>query len=127
MNSSTVLAHHGAAADRRQPPAGETGPRPDEEHQAQPASALRRRGALGAQRVARPDTEIDYFFWCPEAAYSDEASIRSEQAAARAEQSFRISEKTLARITERDKPDGLLSVARFPRWDPAAMPLPDGR
>ncbi|MBA2698560.1 MAG: RNA methyltransferase, partial [Nocardioidaceae bacterium] len=71
------------------------------------------------------DTAIDTFFWCPEAAYSDEAVTRSAQVAARAAQTFRISARTLARIAERDKPDGLLSVARLPRWDAASLALPD--
>lgn len=70
-------------------------------------------------------TEIETFFWCPEAAYSDEAAKRSGEVAARALQSFRISARTLARVAERDKPDGLLSVARLPRWDPAAIAVPE--
>ncbi|UWZ54566.1 hypothetical protein Daura_50495 [Dactylosporangium aurantiacum] len=59
---------------------------------------------------------IDTFFWCPEAIYADEAHRRAEEIAARADRSFRISLRTLEKISERDKPDGLLSLAALPRW-----------
>src|ERR1022692_2143791 len=49
---------------------------------------------------------IRTFFWCPEAIYSDEARMRAAAITERADSAFRISEKTLERITERDKPDG---------------------
>ncbi|HZO63751.1 MAG TPA: TrmH family RNA methyltransferase [Kribbellaceae bacterium] len=68
---------------------------------------------------------IETFLWCPEAGYSDEARLRVEQVAERAYRSYRISEKTLARIAERERPDGLVSVARLPRWDPADVSLGD--
>ncbi|GAA0724209.1 hypothetical protein Drose_37500 [Dactylosporangium roseum] len=61
---------------------------------------------------------IDTFFWCPEAIYADEAHRRAEETAARAERAFRISLRTLEKISERDKPDGLLSLAALPRWTP---------
>jgi TrmH family RNA methyltransferase len=82
-------------------------------------------GLWAHNALLEADTEIATFLWCPEAAYSDEAMKRSEQVAARAGQSFRVSEKTLARVSERDKPDGLLSVARLPQWDPALITLPE--
>jgi TrmH family RNA methyltransferase len=71
------------------------------------------------------DLPIDTFFWCPEAAYSDEAQLRARQAAERAERAYRISPKTLARVAERDKPDGLLSIARMHIWEPDEIVLPD--
>ncbi|MCT2588292.1 TrmH family RNA methyltransferase [Actinophytocola gossypii] len=64
------------------------------------------------------DTHIDSFFWCPEAAYGNEAVKRSEEIAARAGRAYQISDKTLARISERDRPDGLISIAQLPLWDP---------
>jgi TrmH family RNA methyltransferase len=63
-------------------------------------------------------TAIDTFFWCPEAAYGDEARKRAVEIAARARNAYQVSERTLARISERDKPDGLLSLAELPRWEP---------
>ena len=57
-------------------------------------------GLWAHNALLEADTEIATFLWCPEAAYSDEATKRSEQVAARAGQSFRVSEKTLARVSE---------------------------
>jgi len=72
---------------------------------------------LWAHNVVRETgTHVEVFLWCPEATYSDEARLRAKQMIALAETSFRISEKTLARISERDKPDGLVSIARMPNW-----------
>src|SRR5690348_12228724 len=60
---------------------------------------------------------IDTFLWCPEAIYADEAHVRARQIAERADRAYRISLRTLEKISERDKPDGLLSLAALPRWD----------
>jgi tRNA G18 (ribose-2'-O)-methylase SpoU len=60
---------------------------------------------------------IDTFLWCPEAIYADEAHLRAQQVAERAERAYRVSLRTLEKISERDKPDGLLSLAALPRWD----------
>jgi|ERR1022692_2522208 TrmH family RNA methyltransferase len=68
---------------------------------------------------------IRTFFWCPEAIYSDEARMRAAAITERADSAFRISEKTLERITERDKPDGLVSIAQMPIWDPDLIELGD--
>ena len=62
-------------------------------------------------------SDIEMFLWCPEAAYADEALTRSLQLAARASHAYRISPKVLERITERDRPDGLVSLVELPAWD----------
>jgi len=69
------------------------------------------------------DAPVEVFLWCPEAAYSDEARTRSAQIAARAQQAFRISPRVLERITERDRPDGMVSLVRLPSWDGETLPL----
>ena len=66
--------------------------------------------------LLRSGTPVDTFFWCPEAAYGDEARLRAEQMIAAARSSYRVSARTLQRISERDRPDGLLSLARLPQW-----------
>jgi TrmH family RNA methyltransferase len=68
---------------------------------------------------------IDTFFWCPDAAYGDEARTRAPQLAAMATEAYEISAKTLERMSERDRPDGLLSLAPLPRWDPESLTLTD--
>lgn len=78
-------------------------------------------GLWACNTVLGADVEIDTFFYCPEAAYSDEARKRAEELAARAYRAYRISPRTLAKIAERDRPDGLACLARMPSWDPAAL------
>jgi RNA methyltransferase, TrmH family len=67
---------------------------------------------------------LDTFLWCPEAAYSDEARKRSAELTQRARRAYQISARTLERLAERPSPDGLLSAAQLPDWDPAALDLP---
>jgi tRNA G18 (ribose-2'-O)-methylase SpoU len=69
------------------------------------------------------DAAIELFLWCPEAAYASEAHVRSRQVAARAAHAYQISPRVLARIAERDRPDGLVSLVRLPCWEPAGLPL----
>ena len=78
---------------------------------------------MGEQRAADAGLPIRTFFWCPEAIYSDEAHKRSAELAERAEAAYRVSEKTMARICERDKIDGLVSVAQMPFWEPDTVSL----
>jgi tRNA G18 (ribose-2'-O)-methylase SpoU len=66
---------------------------------------------------------IELFLWCPEAAYASEAHQRSRQIAAQAAHSYQISARVLERISERDRPDGMVSLVRLPCWQPAAVPL----
>jgi tRNA G18 (ribose-2'-O)-methylase SpoU len=69
------------------------------------------------------DAPVEMFLWCPEAAYADEAYKVSEQLAARARTAYRVSPKVLERITERNRPDGLVSLVELPGWDAATLPL----
>ncbi|MBW0008951.1 MAG: hypothetical protein JO063_02335 [Pseudonocardiales bacterium] len=69
------------------------------------------------------DAFIDTFLWCPEAAYGDEAHKRAVELASCAHLAYQVSERTLARISERDRPDGLLSLALLPRWEPRDVRL----
>ncbi|MGH3722001.1 MAG: TrmH family RNA methyltransferase [Pseudonocardiaceae bacterium] len=66
---------------------------------------------------------IDTFLWCPEAAYGDEAQKRAVELVSRAHLAYQVSERTLTRISERDRPDGLLSIAPLPRWEPPDVRL----
>lgn len=75
-------------------------------------------GLWASNLLLTNNTEIDTFFWCPEAAYGDEARKRAGELAERAENAYQISERVLAKISERDKPDGLLSIAKLPLWEP---------
>ena len=63
-------------------------------------------------------TAVEVFLWSPEAAYGDEARQRAAEVAAVAKAAYQISAKTLERISERDRPDGLLSIAQLREWQP---------
>ncbi|MBW8804298.1 MAG: hypothetical protein AUG49_21105 [Catenulispora sp. 13_1_20CM_3_70_7] len=75
--------------------------------------------------VLETGVEVDTFLWCPEAAYSDEAKTRAGQLADRARRAYQISEKTLARLAERPNPNGLVTIAKLPDWDPADFTFGD--
>ncbi len=66
---------------------------------------------------------VDTFLWCPEAAYSDEARSRSAEILARARSAYRISPSVLARVCERERPDGLVSLVALPSWEPDEVAL----
>ena len=73
--------------------------------------------------VLETGVDIDVFVWCPEAAYSDEAVVRAGQLAGRARRAYQVSAKTLERLAERPNPDGLISVAQLPDWQPETVGL----
>ncbi|TCN28846.1 TrmH family RNA methyltransferase [Kribbella orskensis] len=62
-------------------------------------------------------TTIDTFLYCPEAGDARTADAAA-RVAARGTEVYRISEKLLARLSRRGRPDGLISIARLPAWQP---------
>ncbi len=68
-------------------------------------------------------TEIESFYVCPEAMWSDRAGDLARAVADRAAATYRISARTLGRLVERDRPDGLVSIARTRTWTPADIVL----
>ena len=83
-----------------------------------PRKLLVAEGLWAHKLLLSTHTPVDVFFWCPEAAYGDEARQRAEEIAADAKAAYQISAKTLERISERDRPDGLLSIAQLREWRP---------
>jgi tRNA G18 (ribose-2'-O)-methylase SpoU len=88
-----------------------------------PRRMITAEGLWANRLLLEHDVFIDTFLWCPEAAYGDEARKRAVELAERAHLAYRVSEKTLARISERDKPDGLFSIAQLPVWKPQDLLL----
>jgi tRNA G18 (ribose-2'-O)-methylase SpoU len=66
---------------------------------------------------------VDVFLWCPEAASSPAATRIAARMKACARSAYRISERVLARIAERERPDGLVSLVPVPHWLPEEVPL----
>jgi RNA methyltransferase, TrmH family len=73
--------------------------------------------------VLSTGVDIDAFVWCPDAAYSDEAAVRAQQLADQARRAYQVSGKTMERLAERPNPDGLISVAQLPDWQPDSVRL----
>jgi RNA methyltransferase, TrmH family len=90
-----------------------------------PRRAFVAEGLFENNIVLEAGVAVDTFLWCPEAAYSDEATTRSKQLAARARRAYRISAKTLRYLAERPNPDGLICVARLPDAEPETFTLGD--
>jgi TrmH family RNA methyltransferase len=79
---------------------------------------------LWAHRVLLSlDVPAEVFLWCPQAVYSEEAHRCGARVAARAGSAYRISPRVLDRLTERDRPDGMVSLVRLPSWDSEAVAL----
>ncbi|GAA1711280.1 RNA methyltransferase [Kribbella yunnanensis] len=74
-------------------------------------------GAWEHDRLLATDTQLEAFFWCPEAG----TTYPVDQIAERAAAVYRISAKLLGRLSRKTRSDGLLSIARLPVWDPRAL------
>jgi TrmH family RNA methyltransferase len=102
------------------------------------------RRALGLVRSADPDgrrvlvegiwahealldtgTPIESSWLCPEAMWSDRARDLAVDVAGAAAEAARISSRTLRRLVDRDRPDGLVSVALPRRWTPDDLAFAD--
>ncbi len=62
-------------------------------------------------------TPIDTLILCPEHIRTPEAAALAEKIAARAGECYSVSAKTFEKISERDRPDGLLALAQLPVHD----------
>lgn len=83
-------------------------------------------GIWEAGVVLEAGLRVDTVFVCWEAIRSDQAHRLVAQLAERAGRAFQVSEKTLARITERGgRSDGLVVLAEMPVWTPDAVALGD--
>lgn len=80
-------------------------------------------GIWAHEAVLATRTEVQSCWVCPEAMWSDLAVDVARAVAEQAAETYRISVRTLARLVERDRPDGLVSVARTRTWTPAALVL----
>ena len=65
-----------------------------------------------SQLLSTP-TVIDTFYYCAEACDQPETAERIAQ---RAGETYRISAKLLARVSRKNRSDGLISIARLPSW-----------
>lgn len=71
------------------------------------------------------DAVVETSLLCSEAMWSDRARDLAAAIAERAEVAYRISARTLVRLVQRDRPDGLVSLVRPRAWSADDLVLPD--
>lgn len=80
-------------------------------------------GLWAHEKILESSIPVKSFLYCPELIYSDAAYSILERITASAEENYRTSEKAFNRICERDRPDGLISICRFPKYTLDRIPL----
>lgn len=80
-------------------------------------------GLWAVKLVLQHGVHIDTFFWCPEAVISSEAPRIATELARRADRAYQIGPKVIEKLSERDRPDGLLVLAQLPLWRPEDLRL----
>jgi RNA methyltransferase, TrmH family len=74
-------------------------------------------GIWAHQKLLSTNIEIKTFIFCPECIYSNEASLLVETFLKKTEEVFVVSKKVFGKLSERDEPDGLISLGKFPVYD----------
>ena len=67
--------------------------------------------------IINEGTEIVSLIVCPEYVYTPEAEKAVETLAKRCPENYTVSAKTFDKISERDKPDGIITIAKLPRHE----------
>ena len=67
--------------------------------------------------IINEGTEIVSLVVCPEYVYTPEAERAVETLASRCAERYTVRAKTYDKISERDKPDGILTIAKLPKHD----------
>jgi TrmH family RNA methyltransferase len=75
------------------------------------------------QSVAAAGLAVDTFLYCPEALRGPEAQQLATQIGDRAGARYEISTRTLQRLSDRDRPDGLVSILELPSHAPGSLHL----
>jgi tRNA G18 (ribose-2'-O)-methylase SpoU len=82
-------------------------------------------GLWANQAVRDSAVEVPVLLVCPEALRGPEAESVAAALTRRATEAYQISLRTLDRLADRDKPDGLISVVALPQWEPADVNFSD--
>lgn len=82
-------------------------------------------GIWAHEKLLQTDIDIRSFVICPEFIYSDEAAGMVEALIERVANVYVVSKKVFEKLSERDKPDGVLSVGRLPSNDTDTYKLND--
>lgn len=74
-------------------------------------------GIWASQKILETGTKIKSLVICPEYIYTNEVVMIVEKLSTLTDNLFIVSAKTFDKISERDKPDGIISVAYLPRYN----------
>ncbi|AUS98291.1 hypothetical protein CDQ84_17060 [Clostridium thermosuccinogenes] len=74
-------------------------------------------GIWAHQKLLDAKIEIKAFLFCPEYVYSDEAVALVGSFLDKAEKVYMVSQRVFQNLSERDKPDGFLTIGKLPTYD----------
>ena len=74
-------------------------------------------GIWAQQKILETNTKIQSLIICPEYIFTNEAVNIVKQLSNLTDNLFTISSKTFDKLSERDKPDGMISIAYLPRYN----------
>ena len=80
-------------------------------------------GIWAHQKLVATDIKIRSFVFCPEFIYQPESVLLLKAFIDKTDDVYCVSEKVFAKISERDKQDGLLTIGEFPVHEEADLPL----
>lgn len=74
-------------------------------------------GIWAHQKLLSTNVEIEFFLFCPECIYSQETTLLVQKFLNKMENAYVVSKRVFEKLSERDEPDGLLSIGKFPEYD----------
>lgn len=74
-------------------------------------------GIWAHQKLLNTSIKIESFLFCPEYIYSNEAAQLIDTFIDKTDDVCVISKKVFEKFSERDEPDGLISIGKFPAYD----------
>lgn len=77
------------------------------------------------KQILQAGTRLRALLICPERIYTEEVANLVLQLAEKCDQRFTVSLKTFEKISDKDKPDGILSVAYLPVYEPEDVAFDD--
>lgn len=80
-------------------------------------------GIWAHEKLLQADLGVELLLLCPDYIFSDEAVRLAETWVERAEEVYIVSSKIFQKLSDRDEPDGLLSVGRLPIREPQQLQL----
>lgn len=82
-------------------------------------------GIWAHQKLLDAKLGIKAFVFCPEYVYSNEAALLTGLFLDKAEKLYMVSQRVFQKLSERDKPDGLITIGEFPSHDINKLKLKD--